>query len=49
MIILGKEDVLLKPIGLVFKDDQDTDIILPKVAIGVFSKVLFNDIIERFN
>lgn len=39
----------VKPIGLVFKDDQDTDIILPKVAIGVFSKVLFNDIIERFN
>lgn len=48
MIKLGKEEVFLKPIGLVFKDNQDTNIRLPKVAIGVFSKLLFNDIIEKF-
>ena len=33
MIKLGKKEVFLKPIGLVFKDNQDTNIRLPKVAI----------------
>ena len=48
MIKLGKEEVFLKPIGLVFKDNQDTNIRLPKVAIGVFSKLIFKNIIEKF-
>ena len=49
MIILGKGEVFLKPIGLTFKDGQDNNIRLPKVAIGVFSKVLFNEIINKFD
>ena len=48
MIRLGKEEVFLKPTGLLFKENQDKNIVLPKVAIGVFSKLLFYDIIEKF-
>lgn len=48
MIRLGKSEVFLKPNGLLFKKNQDSNIILPKVAIGVFSKFLFYEIIEKF-
>ena len=39
----------IKPHGIKFRDGQDTNIKLPKTAIGVFSRHLFKDIVEKFN
>ena len=47
MIRLGKKEPLIKPKGLEFKEGQN-NIRLPKIAIGVFSKHLFNEIIRKF-
>lgn len=47
MIRLGKKEPLIRPKGLEFKKGQD-NIRLPKVAIGVFSKHLFNEIVKKF-
>ncbi len=47
MIRLGKKEPLIRPRGLEYKKGQD-NIRLPKVAIGVFSKRLFNEIIKKF-
>ena len=49
MIRLGKEEPFIKAKGLEFGYEQNSNIKLPKVAIGVFSKQLFNDIIQKFN
>ena len=48
MIILGREEPFIKPKGIKFKEDQDKKIRLPKVAVGVFSQLLFKDIVEKF-
>ena len=48
MIRFGKKEPLIRPKGLEFEDGQDERMQLPKVAIGVFSKRLFNEIIKRF-
>ena len=48
MIRFGKEEPFIKARGIKFKEGQDNKIRLPKVAIGVFSKHLFDDIIEKF-
>ena len=48
MIRFGKSEVFIKPKGLSFKKNQDNNIILPPIAIGVFSKYLFYEIIEKF-
>ena len=48
MIKLGKEEPFIKPTGIRFKEGQDENIKLPKVAIGVFSRNLFDDVIEKF-
>lgn len=48
MIRLGKKEPLIRPKGLEFKKGQD-NIRLPKVAIGVFSKHLFNEIVRNSN
>ena len=36
----------IKPHGIKFRDGQDTNIKLPKTAIGVFSRHLFKDIYQ---
>ncbi|MBP3255824.1 MAG: nucleoside phosphorylase [Clostridia bacterium] len=48
MIKYGTGEPFIKPTGIRFKEGQDSNIRLPKVAIGVFSRYLFNDIIEKF-
>ncbi len=49
MIKFGKEEPFIKPKGIKFKSWQDENVKLPKVAVGVFSKMLFKDIVEKFN
>lgn len=49
MIRYSKEEGLIKPHGIKFRQNQDPNIILPEVAIGVFSRHLFNDTIKEFN
>ena len=49
MIRYSKEEGFIKPHGIKFRQNQDPNIILPEVAIGVFSRHLFNDIIKEFN
>lgn len=48
MIRFGKEEPFIKPKGIRFKEGQNPNIRLPKVAIGVFSQLLFWDIVEKF-
>lgn len=49
MIKLGHLEPLLKAKGLDFDEGQDSNIRLPKVAIGVFSKHLFNSIVDKYH
>lgn len=49
MIRYSTEEGLIKPHGIKFRQNQDSNIILPEVAIGVFSRHLFNDTIKEFN
>lgn len=49
MIRYSNEEGFIRPQGIKFKDNQDKNIKLPKVAVGVFSYHLFNDVIEKFN
>ncbi len=49
MIKYGIKEPFIKPKGIKFRDGQDSNIVLPKVAIGVFSRHLFQDIIEKFS
>ena len=48
MIRFGKEEPFIKPKGIRFREGQDENIKLPKVAVGVFSQLLFKDIVEKF-
>lgn len=49
MIRFSNEDGFIVPKGIKFRDGQDENIIIPKVAVGVFSRHLFNDVAEKFN
>lgn len=49
MIKLGIKEPFIKPKGIKFRENQDPNIKLPKVALGVFSRHLFEDIIEKFS
>ena len=49
MIRYSNEEGFIKPRGLFFREGQDEYIILPKVAVGVFSHHLFNDVIQKFS
>lgn len=48
MIIYGKDEPVIQTGGIHFRDGQDSNIKLPKVAIGVFSRLLLNEIIEKY-
>ena len=48
MIRYGQGEPFIKAKHIRFREGQDKNIRLPKVAIGVFSRHLFKDIIEKF-
>lgn len=48
MIKYGIEEPFIKPTGIRFKEWQDNKVKLPEVAIGVFSRYLFQDVVEKF-
>lgn len=49
MIKYSNEEGFIKPNGIKFREGQDKNIILPKVAVGVFSRHLFQDVIQKFH
>lgn len=49
MIKYSDEEGFIKIKGIKFRENQDKNIKLPKVAVGVFSRHLFKDVIEKFN
>ena len=49
MIKYDKSEPFIKPHGIKFREGQDPNIKLPKVAVGVFSRHLFKDIVEKFS
>ncbi|MBQ7136933.1 MAG: nucleoside phosphorylase [Bacilli bacterium] len=49
MIKYSDEEGFIKAKGIKFREGQDKNIVLPKVAVGVFSRHLFNDVIEKFS
>ena len=49
MIKFSNEEGFIKPIGLNFREGQNENIKLPEVAVGVFSRQLYEDIIKKFN
>lgn len=49
MIRYSNDEGFIKPKGIKFRENQDKNIKLPKVAVGVFSRHLFDDVIEKFS
>lgn len=49
MIRYSEEEGFIKAKGIKFREGQDSKIRLPKVAVGVFSRHLFNDVVEKFS
>ena len=49
MIRDSTEEGFIKPHGIKFRSGQDSNIVLPEVAIGVFSRHLFEDTVKEFN
>lgn len=49
MIRYSNEEGFIKPMGLKFREGQDKNIRLPLVAVCVFSRHLFNDVINKFS
>lgn len=47
MIIFGKDEPMIKAKGIHFRENQEK-IILPEVAVGVYSRHLFLDVIAKF-
>lgn len=48
MIRYSDEEGFIKPKGIKFRDGQDRNIRLPRVAVGVFSRHLFYDVVKKF-
>ena len=48
MIRYSEQEGFIRPKGIKFKDGQDSSIRLPKVAVGVFSRHLFYDVVQKF-
>lgn len=49
MIRYSNEEGFIKSSGIKFKDKKDKDVVLPKVAVGVFSRYLFDSIVKEFS
>lgn len=48
MIICGKEEAVIQSRGIHFREGQDEKITFPKVAVGVFSRHLFNELVSKY-
>ena len=48
MIRYSEQEGFIKARGIKFKEGQDSSICLPKVAVGVFSRHLFYDVVQKF-
>ena len=49
MILYSKDEGFIKPRGIKNKDGiHDSSIVLPHIAVGVFSEHLLNDIVEKY-
>ena len=48
MIEYDDSEPFIKPRGIHFLDEKDKDMELPKVAVGVFSKYLLSDIVDKY-
>lgn len=48
MIKYSEQEGFIRPKGIKFKEGQDPEIRLPKVAVGVFSRHLFYDVVQKF-
>lgn len=48
MIRYSDQEGFISAPGIRFKDGQDSNIRLPKVAVGVFSRYLFYDVVQKF-
>lgn len=49
MIRYSEEEGFIKAKGIKFREGQNSSIKLPKVAVGVFSRHLFFDVVEKFS
>ena len=49
MIRYSEQEGFIRPKGIRFKDGQDENVVLPEVAVGVFSNHLYYDVIQKFN
>ena len=49
MIRYSDEEGFIRPKGISFRQGQDKNIRLPKVAVGVFSRYLYEDVVEKFS
>lgn len=49
MIRYSEQEGFIRPKGIKFKEGQDPNIKLPKVAVGVFSRHLFYDVVQKFS
>lgn len=49
MIRYSEQEGFIRPKGIKFKEGQDPTIKLPKVAVGVFSRHLFYDVVQKFS
>ncbi len=48
MIRFGKDEPVIKSKGIHYYREEDRDIKLPKVAVGVYSRHLYHDIVSKF-
>lgn len=48
MIRYSEQEGFIRPRGIKFKEGQNPNIRLPKVAVGVFSRHLFYDVVQKF-
>ena len=49
MIRFSNKQGFIQSKGIKFREGQDINVVLPKVAVGVFSRHLFDDVVEKFN
>ena len=48
MIIFGKDEPVIKSQGIHFYHEEDRNVIFPKVAVGVYSRHLYHDIVSKY-
>jgi len=48
MIRLGTDEPVIKSQGIHFYNEEDKNIVFPKVAVGVYSRHLYHDIVSKY-